>query len=181
MEIEFDPAKDAVNIEKHGLPLPVAARIELETALVIRDVLFEYGEPRLLAFAMLDARLHVMTFTMRGDVVRVINLRKANRRKSFAMASPKKPEHISQQDWDDADIPEVSDEEFARARPFSEVFPNVYEALTRGPGRPPVETPKVHVGFRLAADVVSGIKATGRGYNARVEKVLRDALAEGRL
>ena len=43
------------------------------------------------------------------------------------------------------------------------------------------EQPKVHVGFRLAADVVEGIKATGKGYNARVEQVLRDALAEGRL
>ena len=39
----------------------------------------------------------------------------------------------------------------------------------------------IHVGFRLAADVVEGIKATGKGFNARVEKVLRDALAQGKL
>jgi uncharacterized protein (DUF4415 family) len=32
-----------------------------------------------------------------------------------------------------------------------------------------------------AADVVQAIRATGRGYNARVEKVLRDALAKGKL
>jgi len=48
-------------------------------------------------------------------------------------------------------------------------------------GRPPVAAPKVHIGFRLAADVVQAIRATGRGYNARVEKVLRDALAKGEL
>ncbi len=36
-------------------------------------------------------------------------------------------------------------------------------------------------GGRLAADVVTGIRATGRGYNACVEKVLRDALARGKL
>jgi len=35
--------------------------------------------------------------------------------------------------------------------------------------------------FRLAADVVHAIRASGRGYNARVEKVLRDALAKGEL
>jgi hypothetical protein len=58
--------------------------------------------------------------------------------------------------------------------------PRQYEAWKKL-GRPPVETPKVHIGFRLAADVVNGIKATGRGYNARVEKVLRDALAKGKL
>jgi uncharacterized protein (DUF4415 family) len=39
----------------------------------------------------------------------------------------------------------------------------------------------MRVGFRLAADVVAGIRASGRGYNARVEKVLRDALAKGKL
>lgn len=49
------------------------------------------------------------------------------------------------------------------------------------PGRPRIETPKVHVGFRLAADVVDGIRATGKGYTARVERVLREALAAGKL
>ena len=97
------------------------------------------------------------------------------------MGIPEKPPHISQEDWDSVDVPEMTDEEFARARPFKEVHPDLYEAWTRGRGRPKAEAPKVHVGFRLAADVVSGIKATGRGYNARVEKVLRDALAAGKL
>lgn len=80
----------------------------------------------------------------------------------------------------DEDNPELTANDFARARPFKEVFPKQYEAWKKM-GRPPVVTPKVHIGFRLAADVVNGIKATGRGYNARVEKVLRDALAKGEL
>jgi uncharacterized protein (DUF4415 family) len=29
--------------------------------------------------------------------------------------------------------------------------------------------------------IIASIKASGRGYNARVEKVLRDALAKGKL
>jgi uncharacterized protein (DUF4415 family) len=80
----------------------------------------------------------------------------------------------------DADNPELSAEDFARARPFSEVFPRQYRAWKRV-GRPPVEVPTVHIGFRLAADVVAGIRASGRGYNSRVEKVLREALAKGLL
>ena len=35
--------------------------------------------------------------------------------------------------------------------------------------------PKVHIGFRLAADVVESLKASGAGYNARVEQALRAA------
>ncbi len=76
--------------------------------------------------------------------------------------------------------PEWTKEDFARAKPFKEVFPEQYETWKKI-GRPPVEHPKVHIGFRLAADVVKGIRATGPGYNARVEKVLRGALEKGEL
>ncbi len=49
-------------------------------------------------------------------------------------------------------------------------------------GRPPLGmAPKAHIGFRLDADVVARIRATGPGYNVRVEKVLRSALAKGQL
>jgi uncharacterized protein (DUF4415 family) len=54
-------------------------------------------------------------------------------------------------------------------------------AAPRQGGRPKVESPKVHIGFRLDADLVKAIKATGKGYNVRVEKVLCDALARDEL
>ncbi len=78
------------------------------------------------------------------------------------------------------DVPKLTDEDFAQAGPFKKVFPEQYKAWKKV-GRPPVERPKVHIGFRLAADVVQGVRATGPGYNARVEKVLRDALAKGEI
>lgn len=97
------------------------------------------------------------------------------------MKKPRKLPHISRKDWEAVDVPEATDAEFAQAKPFKEAFPAQFEAWKRSRGRPKAETPKMHIGFRLAADVVKGIKATGRGYNARVEKVLRDALAKGKL
>jgi len=39
---------------------------------------------------------------------------------------------------------------------------------TRKIGRPKATAPKVHIGFRLATDVVASLKASGRCYNARV-------------
>ena len=92
----------------------------------------------------------------------------------------KKPADISREDWDSVDVPEATDAEFTTARSFKEVFPAQYKSWKKM-GRPPVATPKIHIGFRLAADVVHSIRATGRGYNARVEKVLRDALSKGEL
>jgi uncharacterized protein (DUF4415 family) len=79
------------------------------------------------------------------------------------------------------DNPEWVKEDFAQARPFKEVFPEQYQAWKNCSVRPIIERPKVHVGFRLAADVVEGIKATGKGYNARVEQVLREAFAQRKL
>ena len=80
----------------------------------------------------------------------------------------------------DEENPAWTARETAEARPFSEVFPAQFATWKRR-GRPRVETPKVHIGFRLAADVVEGVRASGPGYNARVEKVLRDAIAKGLL
>jgi uncharacterized protein (DUF4415 family) len=79
---------------------------------------------------------------------------------------------------DDEHNPELTEVDFAQAKPFKEVFPEQYKAWKKL-GRPPIVRPKVHIGFRLAADVVEGIRATGKGYNARVEKVLREAIEKG--
>jgi len=62
----------------------------------------------------------------------------------------KKPADISQEDWESVDVPEATDAEFASARPFKEVFPELYREWKKM-GRPPVANPKVHIGFRLAA------------------------------
>ena len=84
---------------------------------------------------------------------------------------------------EDGEVRELTAEDFATMRPIQEVDPGMLEAVEnyRKRGRPPMEAPKEHVSFRLAADVVAGIKATGPGYNVRVERVLREALAAGKL
>lgn len=81
---------------------------------------------------------------------------------------------------EDDDNPELTEADFARAKPFAELFPEQHQSWKRL-GRPPVEKPKVHIGFRLAADVVERIRASGPGYNVRVERVLREAIETGRL
>jgi uncharacterized protein (DUF4415 family) len=79
-------------------------------------------------------------------------------------------------DPDDDDNPERTEADFAGA-PSTELA----RKLRAQRGRPRLERPEVHVDFRLATDVVAGIKATGRGYTARVERVPREASAQGKL
>ena len=80
MQIEFDPDKDSAHRAKHGIALEVAANLRLDEAVVIEDRRAAYGEERFIAHVPLRGRLHVLWYTWRGGVVRVIGLRKANDR-----------------------------------------------------------------------------------------------------
>ncbi len=78
MEIEYDPAKDAINKRKHGMSLADARYMDLDTATVSPDTRFAYGEERFRAWGFIDGALCVLAFTLRGTTVRVISLRNAN-------------------------------------------------------------------------------------------------------
>ena len=80
MHYEFDPVKDAMNIDKHGLSLADADGFEWEAAVVREDTRKRYAEPRFDAKGYIGDRLHVMVYCLRADAVRVISLRKANAR-----------------------------------------------------------------------------------------------------
>jgi len=80
VQIEFDPAKDGINRQKHGISLGAAADMDFDTALVIEDRRVDYGETRFIAYGLIGDRLHVLWFTTRGSVLRAIGLRRANRR-----------------------------------------------------------------------------------------------------
>ena len=78
----------------------------------------------------------------------------------------------------DGEVRALTEEDMRPFKPIAEVDPGMVEAMAdfrRRVGRPKTAAPKVHIGFRLAPDVVASIKASGRGYNARVEQALRQA------
>jgi uncharacterized protein len=80
MRVEFDPGKDAANFAKHGVSLALAAELDWEAALVWVDDRFEYGELRMIALAPKTSILYYVAFVERGEVRRLISLRRANRR-----------------------------------------------------------------------------------------------------
>lgn len=80
MKIEFDPAKDTANRAKHGVSLALARELDWESALVWLDERFEYGELRIIALAPKSKILYYVAFVNRGEVRRIISLRRANRR-----------------------------------------------------------------------------------------------------
>jgi uncharacterized protein (DUF4415 family) len=91
------------------------------------------------------------------------------------------PKHLSEDQIkrmiaSDPDAPEATDAQLAQAKPFAEVFPALADALRKNAGgRPRLENPKVAVSLRLDREVVEQFKATGSGWQTRMNSALRQA------
>lgn len=68
----------------------------------------------------------------------------------------------------DPDTMEITAELAAKMRPF------------RRRGRPPVDQPKAPITTRIDADILEAIKATGKGWQTRLNEVLREDVAQGK-
>jgi len=86
LDYEFDAAKDESNLVKHGLLLADSEGFEWETAVVREDTRKCYSEPRFEATGYIGERLHVMIYCIRGEAIRIISLRKANKREESRYA-----------------------------------------------------------------------------------------------
>ncbi|MDQ6958615.1 MAG: BrnT family toxin [Mariprofundaceae bacterium] len=80
MEFEWNEEKCKANRVKHGIDFDVTADFDWSLAWTKEDKRLDYGEPRYISIGPIRGRLHIMVWTLRGDVVRIINFRKANRR-----------------------------------------------------------------------------------------------------
>lgn len=82
MEFEFDPNKDRLNTDKHGVSLALATDLDWDAALLWVDDRHDYGEQRILALALAPATgiLYCVAFVDRAATRRIISLRRANRR-----------------------------------------------------------------------------------------------------
>lgn len=80
MEFEWDEAKRAINLAKHGLDFADVQRFDWNAANIGRDLRFDYGENRYTAYGRLDGDLVVVIFTLRARAVRIVSVRHANRK-----------------------------------------------------------------------------------------------------
>ena len=76
----------------------------------------------------------------------------------------------------DPDDEVATDEQLAQARPFAEALPKLARTLRRSAGgRPRSANPKVPVSLRLDREVVEKFRATGPGWQSRINQALRNA------
>lgn len=80
MENRFDPAKDAINQEKHGLSLAFGDQIlEDEDHIIVPTIRLEDEEERFKVIGLVGEKLFTGVFVWRDDLPRFISVRRSNR------------------------------------------------------------------------------------------------------
>ncbi|AJP57978.1 hypothetical protein UC34_15370 [Pandoraea vervacti] len=90
---------------------------------------------------------------------------------------------LKKQSRQDLDNPEWTKKGFAKAKPASEVLPGIVgeeasEKLLRPRGRPKADQTKERINIRLSPEVVEYFKASGRGWQTRIDVALQQFIAE---
>ena len=81
LRLEWDENKREENIRKHGIDLNCAMDVLTDKNIVIyEDVRKKYGETRYIAYGMHRTNVLCACYTMRGNVYRVISLRKTHKK-----------------------------------------------------------------------------------------------------
>ena len=87
-----------------------------------------------------------------------------------------KAENISREDLEAVESPPLSDALLARMRPVNEIHPEIPPKV-RGLQKRPT---KKSTTIRLNAEVLAFFKSQGRGWQARINDVLRDYVKSAR-
>ena len=83
MEIEFDPAKREKTLQERGLDFAHAVNLFAGRHLTVQDTRLNDPEDRFITVGHLARRLVVIVWTPRGEVRRIISMRKANGREKI--------------------------------------------------------------------------------------------------
>jgi uncharacterized protein len=80
MEFAWDEVKRQANLQKHRLDFADLGEFDWATGVVFIDDRKDYGETRYTAIAIYSGRVHSVTFTKRGSLLRIISFRRASRK-----------------------------------------------------------------------------------------------------
>jgi uncharacterized protein (DUF4415 family) len=177
MTFEWDEQKRLANLARHGIDFAMARLIFAGPTLEFRDDRRDYGETRIGAYGEVSGVVLLVVYTRRGVSRRLISASKAGTQmnekseKSTTHASlPETPAKQDETDWrrveamTDADITQaVADD------------PDTFIPDAQWIGNARIVTPqaKAMVTLRLDPDVLAWFKQGGRGYQTRINAVLR--------
>jgi uncharacterized DUF497 family protein len=89
MIFEWDETKNRINREKHGLDFDAVFAFDWENALIADRTRRDDGERRVAALGLYSGKIHTVVFTKRDRNIRIISLRRSNRKEERAYEAAK--------------------------------------------------------------------------------------------
>jgi uncharacterized protein (DUF4415 family) len=87
---------------------------------------------------------------------------------------------FTKEDWDEvSDNSELTDEQLAQGKPLSEAFPALAESIRRTRGKQKTPTKEL-VSLRLDRETIAAFRATGPGWQVRINAALRKAISSAK-
>ena len=80
MKLDWDDTKRNWTLTERGLDFADVVYFDWNTAIAAQDVRADYGEARMVAYGFIGKTFFALAYTMRGQTLRVISLRRANSR-----------------------------------------------------------------------------------------------------
>lgn len=170
MEISFDHIRNENNIRERGLSFERAVDFDFESTIFLVDKRHYYGEVRRIAIGYPDGRLHVPCFaetpggiSASSAFARPIDEKAKNMAKRLSLINEK------------GEVRELTEEDFKQAESFSALPESLRAKLstlkTRGPQKAPL---KQRITIRLSQEVVDCFRATGTGWQTRMDEALKE-------
>ncbi|RLA08124.1 MAG: BrnT family toxin [Gammaproteobacteria bacterium] len=80
IKFEWDENKNQNNIKIRDIDFNIVKNFDFQSALIIEDIRYDYGEKRYSAIGYITSFLYVLIFSYRNNAIRVISLRRANKK-----------------------------------------------------------------------------------------------------
>jgi uncharacterized DUF497 family protein/uncharacterized protein (DUF4415 family) len=157
MQVEWDARKCRANFEKHGLSFEDACQIFVGDTVTIPDARHDYGEDRLITLGRLEGRVVVVVHVARGEKTRIIGGKPMRGSKKSIKSDLVRIDALKDEDIDYSDIPDLS----TLGKEFWD------RAIVK------LAEPKAQVTLRLDREVLDWFKSQGKGYQTRINAVLR--------
>jgi uncharacterized DUF497 family protein/predicted DNA binding CopG/RHH family protein len=160
MNYEWDEAKSRNNVAKHGLNFEDAEQVFAGPCIAFEDDRFAYGEERLITLGLLAGRLVVIAHAPRDGGTRIISMRKRGtdvNRKSVVIKKASDLARIDRMKDSDIDYSEIPRLDKTFLTKATMPWPPAKKQLT----------------IRLDEDVLDWLKRHGKGYQTRINRILR--------
>jgi uncharacterized DUF497 family protein len=157
--LDWDENKNRENLQKHGFDFADARQLFGNPLLVSQNIRKVYREDRWIGISkMNNGTIIVLIFLKKNGITRIISMGKALKRnesimKRVSRTNWAKIKSMKDQEIDFSDIPELTDDFFKEA--------------VLWPGK------KKQITIRLDPDILDFYKGTGKGYQSRINNVLR--------